>query len=235
MILAAARQAEGDSGARHREGPDRIASPSPPGSAGSGRCRSRTTYSRSAGPIGSPVLDPVHHPEHGRRLGLDRARHQGAAVSQCTACAASNMAIGESLGATSSAGRRDDRRRRRGAGHAPRDRGLLRPCVRCRAGTTTARLAAVRPGRGRLVMGEAGAVSCSRSSATRRRAREVYASSSATASHRTRSTSRSPTRPARTRRAMKMAFTTRGSTPPRSATSTRTGRRRRSDDANETR
>src|ERR687884_235420 len=26
-----------------------------------------------------PVLDPVDHPEHGCRLGLDRARHQGAA------------------------------------------------------------------------------------------------------------------------------------------------------------
>ena len=44
-----------------------------------------------------PVLDPVDHPEHGRRLGLDRARHRGPSMSQCTACAAANMAIGDAI------------------------------------------------------------------------------------------------------------------------------------------
>ena len=42
------------------------------------------------------VRDPGDHPQHGRRLGVDGARHEGPArCRECTACAASNMAIGD--------------------------------------------------------------------------------------------------------------------------------------------
>ena len=75
MILAAARQAEVDSGVEIAAEPDRV------------RCVDRDRDRRPAELSGvlpraadarprprQPVLDPVDHPEHGRRLGLDRAR-----------------------------------------------------------------------------------------------------------------------------------------------------------------
>ncbi len=64
-----------------------------------------------------PVLDPDDHPEHERRLGVDRLRHERAPAreSRTTACAASNMAIGDALDAIRP-GAHDACGRRRGAG-----------------------------------------------------------------------------------------------------------------------
>ena len=78
------RRAAGRGGlrARHRgRAPSGSARRSPPASAGCRRSRTATTQLRDRGPDRvEPVLDPRDHPQHGRRLGLDGARHAGAAV-----------------------------------------------------------------------------------------------------------------------------------------------------------
>ena len=121
-----------------------------------------------------PVRDPLHHPEHGRRLGLDGARHaRPAARPQCTACAASNMAIGDGLDDDPARPRRRDvLRRHRGRRSTRSASPASARCARSRGGTTTRagepavrrRTRRLRHGRGRR------GASCSRSSSTRRRA-----------------------------------------------------------------
>ena len=100
MIVAAARQAEADSGldiapeADRDRRLDRDRDRRAPGVPGllrrAARARARPR---------EPVLDPGDHPEHGRRPGSRwSSARAGPLSSQCTACAASNMAIGEARG-----------------------------------------------------------------------------------------------------------------------------------------
>ena len=74
--------------------------PSLPGSAGSTRSRLLPEPARARPRPHEPVLDRPDHPEHGRRVGLDGARRARARLRpSATACAASNMAIGDGLDA----------------------------------------------------------------------------------------------------------------------------------------
>ena len=74
MILAAARQAEADSGVDVSSAPDRFGASIATGIGGLQSYQEcyHVLLDARAGP-GQPVLDPVDHPEHGRRLGVDRA------------------------------------------------------------------------------------------------------------------------------------------------------------------
>ena len=128
LVLAAARQAEQDSGvdvssrsrAHRRVDRDRHRRPElVPGllrHAARPRAGSR-----------EPVLDPDDHPQHGRRLGVDRARHEGAADEPDHRVR--RLEHGDRRRARRDPARprrHDVRRRRRGAGHAHGDRRLRR-------------------------------------------------------------------------------------------------------------
>ena len=109
----------------------------------------------------SPFSIPSHHPEHGRRLGLDRARHERAADEPVHRVR--RVEHGDRRRARRDPARprrRDVRRRHRGADHAGRHRGLRRD-ARALAAQRRSRSAP----RGRsttsrdgLVMGEAAGV-----------------------------------------------------------------------------
>ena len=80
MILAAARQAEQDSGIDIAADPERVGASIATGIGGLGSFQNCYDVLLDARPgPRQPVLDPVHHPEHGRGLGLDRARPEGPA------------------------------------------------------------------------------------------------------------------------------------------------------------
>ena len=128
MILAAARQAESDSGvdvvegagARRRVDRDRDRRPAElPG------VLPRAPH---AGPRPrEPVLDPVDHPEHGRRLGVDRARHEGPADERVHRVRRVEHGDRRRDGRDPDRPRRRDvRGRDRGADHAGRHRRLRR-------------------------------------------------------------------------------------------------------------
>ena len=67
-------------GSNRRRRPTASALRSPRGSAGSRRSRTATTSCSTAGPTGSTRSRSRDHPEHGRRLGVDGARHARAAL-----------------------------------------------------------------------------------------------------------------------------------------------------------
>ena len=77
MILASARQAESDSGIDIAKEPERVGASVATGIGGLRSYQDCYDILLAAGtrPC-EPVLDPEHHPEHGRRLGVDRARHE---------------------------------------------------------------------------------------------------------------------------------------------------------------
>ena len=81
LIVAAARQAEADSGPRDRaKESDRVGAAIATGIGGLKAfqdCHSRAARARPR--PRQPVLDPGDHPEHGRGLGLDAARDAGPA------------------------------------------------------------------------------------------------------------------------------------------------------------
>ena len=76
LIVAAARQAEADSGLDIAKEADRIGASIATGIGGLGSFQEAyyTLINKGPGPR-QPVRDPVDHPEPRRRLGLDRARH----------------------------------------------------------------------------------------------------------------------------------------------------------------
>ena len=192
MIVAAARQAEADSGidvGRRDRAHRRV-----------GRDRDRRARQlpglrvHAEGPRrrpGQPAVDPGDHPEHGRRLGLDGARD--ARPAHLPVHGLRRVEHGDRRGQRrdqARPGRRDARRRHRGRDHRGRHRRLRRharavaPKRRRPRGEPP-----VRRQRDGFVMGEAGAISSSRSSSTHRRAaRRSTPRSPATASPRTRST-----------------------------------------------
>ena len=99
MILAAARQAEADSGVDVATAPDRFGASIATGIGGLQSYQDcyHVLLTRGPGPR-QPVLDPVDHPEHGRRAGCrSSSGTKGPLMSECTACAASNMAIGDAM------------------------------------------------------------------------------------------------------------------------------------------
>ena len=101
LIVGAARQAEKDSGTRDREGGRPVSAPrSPPGSAGSRRSRTATTICSQRGPDRvNPFSIPEIIPNMGAAWVSMQLGTKGPLTSQCTACAASNMAIGDGLDA----------------------------------------------------------------------------------------------------------------------------------------
>ena len=101
MALSAARMAEADSGIDDRSEPDRVGAAVATGIGGLGAFEDCFQTLLERGPDrDEPVLDHPDHPEHGRGLGVDGARRRRArSPPRRTACAASNMAIGDGLDA----------------------------------------------------------------------------------------------------------------------------------------
>ena len=242
MILAAARQAEQDSGidiaadAERDRRLDRDRDRRP-----AARSRTATTSCCDRGPDRvSPFSIPCDHPEHGRRLGLDRARHQGPADEPVHRLR--RLEHGDRRRARRDPARprrRDDRRR-----HARRrSRGSGSPastrCARSRAATTirSAPRGRSTTDRDGLVMGEAAGVRRARGARARagarredlRRAARLRDVGRRGAHDRAR-----PDRPEPGARDDAWRSPTPASTRPRSATSTRTPPRRRSATAAET-
>ncbi len=128
MILAAARQAESDSGVDIAAEPDRFGASIATGIGGLAELSGvlpRAAHARP-GPR-QPVLDPVDHPEHGRRLGLDRARYEGPADERVHGVRRVEHGDRRCDGRDQARPRRRDvRGRNRGADHAGRDRRLRR-------------------------------------------------------------------------------------------------------------
>ena len=182
MIVAAAIQAR-DTTPGSTSRPRRIASVarSPQGSAVSRRSRTATTAARARPRPGPAVLDPADHPEHGRRLGLDVPGTAVRSSSRCTACAASNMAIGEAADAirlgqadTMLAGGTEERSITR------RDRRVQRHARALAAATTRLKGRPFDAGRDGFVMGEAaGVVVLEELEHARERGAKIYGSSSA--------------------------------------------------------
>ena len=80
LIVAAARQAEEDSGLDIAAEADRVGAAIATGIGGLKSFQDCHDTLRDRGPDRvNPFCDPRDHPEHGRRLGLDGARHAGAA------------------------------------------------------------------------------------------------------------------------------------------------------------
>ena len=179
---------------------------SPPGSAACKSFQDCYDTLKERGPDRvNPFAIPAIIPNMGAGWVSMELGTRGPLSSQCTACAASNMAIGDGARRDPARARRRDVLRRHGGRDQPgRHRRLrcdaraLAPQRRSRAGeparSTPAATASswARPARS----------SCSRSSSARRRAaRRSTPSCSATACRRTRRTSRNRIRRARTRRA----------------------------------
>ena len=234
LAVAAARQAEADCGHRHR------------GGGRPGRRRDRDRHRRAevlrdlrrhaqrarAGPR-QPVRDRPDHPEPRSRLGLDGARDKGPAAVRVHRVRCVEHGDRRRAGCDPARSRGGDGlRRHRGTDLARRHRGLrcdardLAAERRSRAGVASVRRGArrVRHGRGRRGRRARGA----RARTCPRRARSTP-SYSATASRPTRRTCPIRTRPATARRGRcRWRSATPASSPARSATSTRTGRRPRS-------
>ena len=128
MIVAASRQAESDSGIDIAKEPDRIGA-----SIATGHRRPRRVpgllpdADRPRSRPGQPVLDHGDHPEHGRRLGLDGARHERPALLPVHRVRGFEHGDRRRRGRDPArTRRRDDLRRHRGRDHARRYRRLRR-------------------------------------------------------------------------------------------------------------
>ena len=180
MIVAAARMAEADSGIEIEPETERI-----------GRLR-RDRHrrpqdlpgllrpaARARPRPGQPVLDPVDHPEHGRRLGLDGARHARPALVRVHGVR--RLEHGDRRGPRRDPARprrRHARRRHRGRDHAGRHRRLRRHARALAAERRPRSARAVRstPSATASSWARPAASSCSRSSSTRRSAdAKIYA------------------------------------------------------------
>jgi 3-oxoacyl-[acyl-carrier-protein] synthase II len=197
LIVAAARQAEADSGISIESESDRIGAAIATGIGGLKAFQDCHSELLERGPDRvNPFSIPEIIPNMGAAWVSMQLGTQGPLSSQCTACAASNMAIGDGLDAIR-LGRADVMLC--GGTEAPvTEVGIAGfSAMRALSRRNDDPEGASRPfdsGRDGFVMGEAGAVVVLRSSSTRGPAvRRSTPSCSATASHRTRATSPSPT------------------------------------------
>ena len=197
MIVAAARQAEADSGSTSRRRRTASAPRSRPGSAASRLPGLLRHAARARARPRQPVLDPGDHPEHGRRLGLDGARHAGPSARSARRAPRRTWRSARALDAIR-LGRADVMFC--GGTEAPITRvgiagfGAMRALSR-RNDDPKAPPGRSTPSATASSWARRARWSCSRSSSTRRRAaRRSTPSCSATASPRTRTTSPSPTR-----------------------------------------
>ena len=104
MALSAARMAEADSGVSVADEPDRVGAAVATGIGG----RSSRTASSCCSTVGRTAWGRSRSSrsfEHGSGLGVDGARHARPLSTQTTACAASNMAIGDGLTRSASGAR----------------------------------------------------------------------------------------------------------------------------------
>ena len=163
MILAAARQAEQDSGVDIAAAPERVGASIATGIGGLQLLPGllRRAAARAGPDRVSPFSIPSIIPNMGAGWVSIELGTKGPLMSQCTACAASNMAIGDAMDEIR-LGRADVMiaGRHRGADHARSASPASTRCARSRAATTIPTRAS-RPfdnERDGLVMGEAAAV-----------------------------------------------------------------------------
>ena len=128
MILAAARQAESDSGVDVPKAPERAGASIATGIGGLQSYQECYHVLLTKGPDRvSPFSIPSIIPNMGAGWVSIELGTKGPLMSECTACAASNMAIGDAMDEIRHRPRRRDvRRRHRGADHAGRHRRLRR-------------------------------------------------------------------------------------------------------------
>ena len=159
LALAAARQAEADSGPRHRRGGRARRRGGRDGDRRPQVVRGLHPGARRARPRPrQPVLDRPDHPEPRRRLGLDGARHEGPAALRVHGVR--RVEHGDRRRPRRDPARprrRDDLRRHRGAGLPRRDRRVRRDARDLAPQRRPeARVAAVRPRAGRVRDGRGG-------------------------------------------------------------------------------
>ena len=212
LIVAAARQAEVDAALEIAKECERVGASVATAMGGLKSLEECTDTLIERGPDRcQPVCDPGDHPEHGRGLGLDRARH--ARPTRLPVHRLRGLADGDRRGPGRDPARprrRDALRRQRGGDHARWARRLRRH-ARALDGATTIPHSASRPfdrDRDGFVLGEAGAIlvleELEHAQATRRedlrRAARLRALLRRLAHHRARPDRRAPAR------AMRMAF-----------------------------
>ena len=141
MILAAARQAEADSGVDVAEAPDRFGASIATGIGGLQSYQECYHVLLTKGPDRvSPFSIPSIIPNMGAGWVSIELGTKGPLMSECTACAASNMAIGDAMDEIRARPRRRDvRRRHRGADHRRSGSPASTRCARSRGATTTRR------------------------------------------------------------------------------------------------
>ena len=139
MIIAAARMAEEDSGIDIEPETERTGVSVATGIGGLQSFQDCYDQLLDRGPDRvNPLSIPAIIPNMGAAWVSMELGTRGPLTSECTACAASNMAIGERAGRDpAQPRRRDARRRHRGRDHEGRHRWVLAPCARSRAATTT--------------------------------------------------------------------------------------------------
>ncbi len=128
LILAAARQAVADSGLEIDKEPQRVGASIATGIGGLQSFQDCYDVLRDRGPDRvNPFSIPAIIPNLGAGWVSIELGTRGPLLSECTACAASNMAIGDGTGRDPARSRgRDALRRHRGGGDRGRDRGLRR-------------------------------------------------------------------------------------------------------------
>ena len=181
LVLAAARQAEQDSGVDVRAEAERIGASIATGIGGLNSFQDCYDTLRDRGPDRvSPFAIPTIIPNMGAGWVSIELGTKGPLMSQCTACAASNMAIGDALDAIRLGRARRDVRGRRRRRRSPRSAIAGFDAMRALSRRNDDPEGASRPfdaGRDGLVMGEAAAVLVLEEleRARRRAARRIYA------------------------------------------------------------
>ena len=140
LIVAAARQAEADSGLDVSKESDRVGAAIATGIGGLKSYQDCYDTLKERGPDRvNPFAIPAIIPNMGAGLGVEELGTKGPLMSECTACAASNMAIGDGTDAIR-LGRADVMFC---GGTRPRSTRSASPasarCARCRAATTSRR------------------------------------------------------------------------------------------------